>query len=84
MIFVVDNISVKRNFMFIFERMCLDHPNLKKVIEKWWSIYLKGTVMYRMAKKLRHVKDNIKKWNKEVLGDIFVAKSKTQLELKEI
>ncbi|XP_057851472.2 uncharacterized protein LOC131061672 [Cryptomeria japonica] len=64
--------------------MSLDHPNLEKAIEKWWSINVKGTAMYRVAKKLRYVKDNIKKWNKEVLGDLFAANSKTQLELKEI
>ncbi|XP_059075341.1 uncharacterized protein LOC131875276 [Cryptomeria japonica] len=40
--------------------------------------------MYRVAKKLRNVKDNIKKWNKEVFGDLFAAKTKTQLELKEM
>lgn len=40
--------------------------------------------MYRIAKKLRNVKDNIKNCNKEVFGDLFVANTKTQMELKEI
>ncbi|XP_059067365.1 uncharacterized protein LOC131858218 [Cryptomeria japonica] len=83
-IFVADNIIVKRNFSFRFERMWLDHPNLVQVIEKWWSIDVKGTAMYRIAKKLRNVKDNIKKWNKDVFRDLFAAKTKTELKLKEM
>ncbi|XP_059066294.1 uncharacterized protein LOC131857624 [Cryptomeria japonica] len=66
------------------EWMWLDHPNLEKAIEMWWSIDVKGNIMYRMAKTLRYTKDNIKKCNKEVFGDLFAAKSKTQLELKEM
>ncbi|XP_057846007.1 uncharacterized protein LOC131055558 [Cryptomeria japonica] len=57
---------------------------IHEVIKKWWAIDVKDTAMYRMAKKLRNVKDNIKKWNKEVFGDLFAAKTKTQLELKEM
>ncbi|XP_059076156.1 uncharacterized protein LOC131875586 [Cryptomeria japonica] len=83
-IFVADNTIAKRNFMFRFERMWLDHPNLVQSIEKWWSIDVKGTALYRIAKKLRNVKDNIKKWNKEVFGDLFSVKTKTQMELKEM
>ncbi|XP_057862710.1 uncharacterized protein LOC131071027 [Cryptomeria japonica] len=79
-----ENITVKINFSFRFERMWLDHPNLERAIDKWWTIDVKGSMMYRMVKKLRYLKDNIKKWNKEFLGDLFVAKSKAQLELKEI
>lgn len=40
--------------------------------------------MFRMAKKSRHVKDMVKKWNKEVFGDIFSSKSAIQLDLKDI
>lgn len=75
MVFVTDNTIVKINFSFRFERMWLDHPNLEKVIEMWWFIDFKGTAMYRMAKKLRNVKDNIKKWKKEVFRDLFATKS---------
>ncbi|XP_057856257.1 uncharacterized protein LOC131065688 [Cryptomeria japonica] len=57
---------------------------IREVIEKWWSIDVKGTSMNRIAKKLRNVKDTIKKWNKEVFKDLFAAKMKTQLELKEM
>lgn len=83
-IFTAANTIIKRNFSFRFERMWLDHPNLEKAIEKWWSIEVKGTAMYRIAKKLRNVKDNIKNWNKEVFSDLFATKTKTHMELKEI
>ncbi|XP_057862711.1 uncharacterized protein LOC131071031 [Cryptomeria japonica] len=64
--------------------MWLEHPNLAKAIEKWWSIEVKGTTMYRIAKKLRNVKDNMKNWDKEVFSDLFATKTKTQMDLKEM
>ncbi|XP_057869060.2 uncharacterized protein LOC131076051 [Cryptomeria japonica] len=84
MVFVAKNTSVKRNFSFRFERMWLDDPNLEKAIEMCWSIDVKGIAMYRMDNNLRYVKDNIKKWNKVVFGDLIATKFKTQLELKEM
>lgn len=83
-IFTATNTNVKRHFSFRFERMWLDHPNLAKAIEKRWSIEFKGTTMYRISKKLKNVKHNIKNLNKEVFGDLFATKTKTQMELKEM
>ena len=40
--------------------------------------------MFRVAKKIRNVKDNIKKWNKETFGNIFWNKRKILEELKDI
>ncbi|XP_059065729.1 uncharacterized protein LOC131857337 [Cryptomeria japonica] len=65
-------------------RKCGLHLGLQEAIKDWWSILVNGTAMYRVAKKMRYVKDMVKKWNKEVFGDIFASKSAIWLELKDI
>lgn len=40
--------------------------------------------MFKVVKKLKSVKDNIRIWNKNSFGNIFKAKSKIQENLKEI
>lgn len=40
--------------------------------------------MYKLANKLRHVKDNIRIWNKESFGNIFSNKAKISSNLKDI
>lgn len=40
--------------------------------------------MYRVVKKLKSVKDNIRIWNKSSFGNIFEAKGKVQDDLKKI
>ncbi|XP_059066339.1 uncharacterized protein LOC131857658 [Cryptomeria japonica] len=43
-----------------------------------------GSAMFKVAQKLRFIKYSVKRWNKEVFGDIFASKSTIQLHLKEI
>lgn len=40
--------------------------------------------MFKVANKLRNVKKNIKRWNKDNFGNIFDNKRKIIEELKEI
>ena len=40
--------------------------------------------MFKVAKKMRNFKDNIKRWNKETFGNIFDSKRRIIEELKEI
>lgn len=40
--------------------------------------------MFHVARKLWNVKDKVKRWNKEVYGDIFSSKSAIQFDLKDI
>ncbi|XP_057844038.2 uncharacterized protein LOC131053448 [Cryptomeria japonica] len=82
--FVVDAIAGKRNFPFRFENMWLSHPSLEYYIRQWWNISMDGSVMFKVAKKLRFVKDNVKRCNREVFGDLFASKTAIQCDLKEI
>lgn len=40
--------------------------------------------MYKVVKKLKFVNDNVKRWNKESFGNIFVSKAAILLDLKDI
>ncbi|XP_059066552.1 uncharacterized protein LOC131857829 [Cryptomeria japonica] len=71
----------RRRFPFRFEKMWLSHPNLSSSMKYWWNVQVDGSCMFWVAKKLRHVKDKAKKWNREVFGDIFIQKSAIQEEL---
>lgn len=64
--------------------MWISHPALKEEIRKWWNIRIQGTAMFRIAKKLREVKYNFKKWKKESFGNIFRIKSELQMDLGEV
>lgn len=50
-------IDGKRNYPFRFEKMWLSHPLLEDGIMQWWNIHVVGFAMFRVAKKLRFVKD---------------------------
>ncbi|XP_059071116.1 uncharacterized protein LOC131863509 [Cryptomeria japonica] len=82
--YFVESVFRKRKFPFRFEKMWLSHPFLYDNIKKWWNISINGSTMFRVAKKFVEVKSNIRKWNKESFGNIFVNKATIQLDLKEI
>ena len=43
-------------------------------MEKWWSIDIEGTTLFRVASKLKNVKREVKIWNKNCFGNIFENK----------
>jgi hypothetical protein len=51
----------------------MDHQDFMQNIETWWfeNPNLYGTKMYQFQHKLKHIKFQIKNWNKEVFGNIF-------------
>lgn len=71
----------QRRFPFRFEKMWLSHQNLSSSMKDWWNVQVDGSAMFWVAKNLRHVKERVKKWNREIFGDIFVQKSAIQEEL---
>ncbi|XP_059066442.1 uncharacterized protein LOC131857750 [Cryptomeria japonica] len=73
--------GLRRRFSFRFKKMWLSHPNISNSVKDWWNVQVDGFAMFQVAKKLRHVKERVKKWNREVSGDIFVQKSAIQEEL---
>lgn len=40
-------------------------------VRKWWNIFVSGMAMFRVAKRLREVKNKVRKWKKETFGNSF-------------
>lgn len=61
--------------LFQFENMWLDHPSFKANISTWWNAPTYGRwVSFQFMEKLRALKGQLKRWNKEVFGDIRIKK----------
>eukprot|EP00253_Pinus_taeda_P016062 PITA_16062 len=58
-------LGTPRNKPFRFENFWLDHPDFIQLVEKWWQepVEIRGTKMYKLQGKLKHVKLRIKEWN---------------------
>lgn len=56
---------------FKFENMWLKAEGFKDLIEGWWQgTVVRGRPSYRLAVKMRGLKQNLKIWNKEVFGRV--------------
>lgn len=54
---------------FRFENMWLQATDFGDKVAGWWINYdVEGRPSFRLAKKLKMLKDDIKVWNKEVFG----------------
>ena len=45
---------------------------------------IRGTHMYYFQQKLKHLKQCIKQWNKELFGNIFQAQQDLETQVREI
>jgi hypothetical protein len=52
------------------EKFWMEHQDFFPNIETWWGEMpnLYGTKMFQFQQRLKHVKLQLKKWNKEVFG----------------
>ena len=41
----------------------------------WWEIEVRGSASYRLATKLKEIKQRLKVWNKEVFGNLGCNKA---------
>ncbi|KAJ9673635.1 hypothetical protein PVL29_023281 [Vitis rotundifolia] len=61
---------------FRFENMWLKVDGFKNLIQGWWQgVEVSGRASFRLAFKLKALKQKIKVWNKEVFGRVEVNKS---------
>ena len=66
----------KGKIPFHFENMWLLSDGLKELVREWWTGYLvAGTNSHCLAEKLKSLKKDLKRWNKEVFGNVFIRKS---------
>lgn len=71
---------------FKFENMWFEHVNFISTVEKWWNSYdFQGRPDVVLAKKLRKLKEDLKKWNKETFGHLGTRKDQIlhQLEMEQ-
>lgn len=79
-------LGTPRNKPFRFENFWLSHPEFTSKIKQWWSepIGIRGTKMYMLQDKLKHLKTRLKSWNQEVFGNIFKEKKVLEEQLEQI
>lgn len=55
---------------FKYFRPWMNHPQCKTLIDNTWAINFNGTAAYTFTKRLKSVKYNLNRWNKETFGNI--------------
>eukprot|EP00253_Pinus_taeda_P030821 PITA_30821 len=80
----IKGIGTPRNKPFRFENIWLSHPDFITNIEKWWAedLQMQGTRMYLLHKRLKHIKLQLKEWNKKNFGNIFVEKKDVENKMQ--
>lgn len=70
---------------FRFENMWLRVNDFRDRVVDWWSSYeVEGRPSFRLAKKLKLLKKDIKVWNKEVFGRVKVKMGKIMNKVGEL
>ena len=80
----LETINRNKAFPFRFEKMWSAYPSLSDKIKEWWGIDVDDTTMYKLAKKLKNIKMEIRKWNKMDFGNIFQSKDGFLEKLAEV
>ena len=61
---------------FRFENMWLKVEGFQDLIRSWWwEIEVRGSASFRLATKLKEIKQKLKVWNKEVFGNLGCNKA---------
>ena len=68
---------------YCFEAMWTTHPGCEKVIRNAWTNTILGSPSFILAQNIKIVKNDLKKWNKEVFGTLQLIKKFLKQELKE-
>ena len=55
-------------------------------MKEWWDNcpVTEGSYMFVFQQKLKHIKECVKKWNKESFGNIFHEKKRLEQQIEEI
>jgi len=82
----VDTIATPKLKHFRFEKFWLSHPDFHELSHHWLSNaeIQKGTKMYCFQQKLKHFKQHVRKWNKEVFKNIFRERKLLEKKLEAL
>ena len=71
---VAGNVNKGRS-VFKFENMWLKEESFVERVRQWWNgYYFAGSPSFILACKLKALKDDLKRWNKEEFGDLAFRK----------
>ena len=80
--FVVAGSVNKGRSAFKFENMWLKEEGFVERVWQWWNGYcFSGSPSFILARKLKALKEDLKKWNKEEFGDLALRKKCLLFEL---
>jgi exonuclease III len=70
---------------FKFENMWLRHEAFTRKVRDWWGSYdFQGSPSFVLASKLKVLKEDIKKWNRESFGDVHIKKLELMRDLQDL
>jgi hypothetical protein len=81
-----ESYSTHRPKPFIFEKLWLRNPYFLPMMSIWWNSQpnIHGTQMYQFQQRLKYTKACIRKWNKEVFGNIQEERKKLEEKMEEL
>ncbi|GFZ09693.1 hypothetical protein Acr_21g0002920 [Actinidia rufa] len=68
---------------FKFFNMWVKHDNFQAVVRSSWDLYVEGTAMFRLCKKLKTLKDPLKSLNKLHFSHISIRSAAAEEELQQ-
>ena len=69
---------------FRFENMWLQAEGFGEMVRGWWESYqVDGTPSFILAKKLKALKLDLKKWNEKVFGNVGHKRNQLMLQLNQ-
>jgi hypothetical protein len=80
--FKLSSISFASQFKFL--RMWTLHPDCDTIVKDCWKSEVVGCPMYILNKKLKHLKEKLKSWNKESFGNVHDYVSSAEAKLQQI
>ena len=70
---------------FKFENMWLKDPDFVNKVCGWWSHYsYSGMPSFVLCQKLKALKEDLKRWNKQVFGDVGIKRQQLECELQSL
>jgi hypothetical protein len=74
----------RRQCPFRFETMWLKSEGFHDKVHQWWNSYLfTGSLSYILVQKLKSLKVDLRRWNKETFGDVNVRKHDLQAQIQD-
>jgi exonuclease III len=74
----------RRQCPFRFETMWLKSEGFHDKVHQWWNSYLfTGSPSYILVQKLKSLKVDLRRWNKETFGDVNVRKHDLQAQIQD-